>query len=259
MILELDAPQWHLSLLHDYERIAIYKKAIEENVKESDIVFDLGTGSGILAMIAALKAKRVYAIELDSFTYEYAKENIKRNGFDNIILIEGDAELYNFKENPDVIVAELLDTALIAESHVRVMNAMIKKGYINDNTKLIPKGVINTVQLVEAKFNHIYYDEKSEAKPLSEEMIYEEVSFYKINPLKMKYKFKFHLDEDYNNVGLRLKTYTILDDKHVAGPTPMLNPPLVIPVGRAKRGDLLIKLFYERGVFESIKVRAYDL
>lgn len=58
MKLRLKVPQWHYSLLTDYERLAIFKNAIERVVDEDDVVFDLGTGSGILAMIAAKKAKK---------------------------------------------------------------------------------------------------------------------------------------------------------------------------------------------------------
>lgn len=75
------------------------------------------------------RKQKVYAIELDPFTYDYAKENIKVNGFNNIEIIEGDASTYNFKEKADVVIAELLDTALIIEPQVKVMNSIIERGF----------------------------------------------------------------------------------------------------------------------------------
>ena len=259
MKLKLKVPQWHYSLLTDYERLAIFKSAIENAIDEGDVVFDLGTGSGILAMIAAKKAKKVYAIELDPFTYDYAKENIKVNGFSNIEIIEGDASTYNFKEEADVVIAELLDTALITEPQVRVMNSIIKRCLLKEDAKIIPSKAISTIQLVEAKLNHIYYDEDIKSEDVSEEIIYEEVDFYKINPIEVRYNIELELERSCNNLGIRLRTYTILDDNHVAGQTPMLNPPLVIPLNKkVDKGRVRIDLSYRRGGdLESIKVKLW--
>ncbi|ACV24833.1 50S ribosomal protein L11 methyltransferase [Methanocaldococcus fervens] len=259
MKLKLKVPQWHYSLLTDYERLAIFKNAIESVVDKDDIVFDLGTGSGILAMIAARKAKKVYAIELDPFTYDYAKENVKINGFDNIEVIEGDASEYNFKEKADVVIAELLDTALITEPQVKVINSIIKRGFLKENARIIPAKTISTIQLVEARMNHIYYDEDVKSEEVSEEVIYEEVDFYKINPIEVSYKIELNVEKSCKNLGIKLRTYTILDDEHVAGQTPMLNPPLVIPLNKnADKGKVKINLSYKRGGdLESIKVKIW--
>ena len=261
MKLKLKVPQWHYSLLTDYERLAIFKGAIENAVDEGDVVFDLGTGSGILAMIAAKKAKKVYAIELDPFTYDYAKENIKVNGFSNIEIIEGDASTYSFKEKADVVIAELLDTALITEPQVRVINSIIKRGFLKEDAKIIPAKAISTIQLVEAKLNHIYYDEDIKSEEVSEEVIYEEVDFYKINPIEVSYSIELELEKSCENLGIKLRTYTILDDKHIAGQTPMLNPPLVIPLNKkVDKGRVRINLSYRRGGdLESIKVTMVKL
>ncbi|WP_456419573.1 50S ribosomal protein L11 methyltransferase [Methanocaldococcus infernus] len=250
----LKVPQWHSSLLTDYERLAIFKLAIEKYAK--GIVYDLGTGSGILAMIAAKKAEKVYALELDSFTYEYAKENIERNGFKNILLYEADAEFFDYKEKADLIIAELLDTALITEPQVRVLNTVNKKKVLKEDGKIIPEKVISTVQLVDSSLSYIHYDEEDKEKELSNEIIYEEVNFYKVNPLKVSYKFK--LSGEYGeNLGLKLRTYTILSEEFISGPLRMLNPPLVIPLN-VDGSDVKVKLSYKRGGdLDSIKVKVF--
>ena len=69
MKLKLSVPQWHYSMLLDRDRVAVFKEAIEKTVKPNDVVYDLGTGSGILAMIASRITKKVYAVELDPITY----------------------------------------------------------------------------------------------------------------------------------------------------------------------------------------------
>ncbi|WP_456416138.1 50S ribosomal protein L11 methyltransferase [Methanocaldococcus sp.] len=257
MKLKLKVPQWHYSLITDYERLSIFKKVIEKAVDSDDVVFDLGTGSGILAMIAARKARKVYAIELDPFTYDYARENISINKFKNINIIEGDAITYNFNEKADVVIAELLDTALITEPQVKVINSIIERDLLKKDGKIIPNGVINTIQLVESKMTHIYYDEEIESEEVSKEVVYEEVDFYKINPLKVNYTLKLNLEKNCKNLGIKLRTYTILDSENIAGQTPMLNPPLVIPLNKnADKGIVKINLSYKRGGdLESIKVR----
>jgi predicted RNA methylase len=264
MKLKLSVPQWHYSMLLDRDRVAVFKEAIEKTVKPNDVVYDLGTGSGILAMIASRITKKVYAVELDPITYEYAKENIKINNFENINLIEADASEYNFKEPADVIIAEMLDTALITEPQVPVLNSILKKGLLKEGGKIIPERAHNTAQIVIAKMGHIYYDEEVISESISEEIHYSTVDFYKINNEEVSYTLKFNLNiknMDIENIhlGVRLNTYTELNEKIIAGSTPMLNPPLIIPIENPiiKEGMLNIKLSYKMGGdLESIKVKS---
>jgi predicted RNA methylase len=250
-------------MLLDRDRVAVFKEAIEKTVKTGDVVYDLGTGSGILAMIASRITKNVYAVELDPITYEYAKENIKINNFENINLVEADASEYDFKEPADVIIAEMLDTALITEPQVPVLNSILKKGLLKEGGKIIPERAHNTAQIVIAKMGHIYYDEEVISEPISEEIHYSTVDFYKINDEEVSYNLKFNINEDIKNIenislGVRLNTYTELNEKIIAGSTPMLNPPLIIPIENPviKNGVLNIELSYKMGGdLESIKVK----
>ncbi len=49
-------------------------------VKEDDVVLDLGTGCGILAVLAAEKAKRVVAVDINPYAIECAIKNAEMNG-----------------------------------------------------------------------------------------------------------------------------------------------------------------------------------
>jgi release factor glutamine methyltransferase len=49
------------------------------SVQESDAVLDLGTGSGILAVLSAKKADRVVAVDLNPFAIRCALQNAKLN------------------------------------------------------------------------------------------------------------------------------------------------------------------------------------
>ncbi|ABR54818.1 methyltransferase small [Methanococcus vannielii SB] len=257
MELKLSVPQWHYSMLLDDERVSVFKEAIETSVKKGDTVFDLGTGSGILAMVAAKDAKKVYAVELDPITTEYTKRNITTNNFENIIVIESDATYYPFKEKADLVIAELLDTGLITEPQVPVLNSIIKRGLLKEGGIIIPKEVYNTAQIVAAKMNHIYYDEEVTSEKASNEVLYDTINFYKVNDEKVEYILKFEIPNDVKKPAIRLNTYTLLKDGLISGSSPMLNPPLVIPIkNNLNAGTVKIKLSYKMGGdLESIKVQ----
>lgn len=71
-------------------------------------VIDMGTGTGILALLAAMRgAKPVVGIEIDAFAYENAKENVKLNGHPEIELINGDALSLARLEPVDVFLANI--------------------------------------------------------------------------------------------------------------------------------------------------------
>ena len=60
-------------------------------VKGGDAVLDLGTGCGILGILAAKKATQVLAVDLNPYAIRCAKENSKLNGvFDNMNFVQGD-------------------------------------------------------------------------------------------------------------------------------------------------------------------------
>lgn len=61
------------------------------NVASGEVVLDLGTGSGILANVAAKNAGRVVAVDLNPYAIHCAKENAKLNGVrDRIDFVQGD-------------------------------------------------------------------------------------------------------------------------------------------------------------------------
>ena len=61
------------------------------NIASGELVLDLGTGSGILANVAAKNAGRVVAVDLNPFAIRCAKDNAKLNGVqDRIDFVQGD-------------------------------------------------------------------------------------------------------------------------------------------------------------------------
>jgi release factor glutamine methyltransferase len=61
------------------------------DVSGSDEVLDMGTGCGVQAIVAAERAKRVVATDINPEAVRFAKENIKANGFETkVSVLEGD-------------------------------------------------------------------------------------------------------------------------------------------------------------------------
>jgi len=60
-------------------------------VKRGDIVLDMGTGCGILGILAAEKASRVVAVDINPYSIRCTKENAKLNhGEDKMFFAQGD-------------------------------------------------------------------------------------------------------------------------------------------------------------------------
>ena len=89
-------------------------RALEEVVLPGQVVFDVGTGSGILAVAAAkLGAASVRAVDLDSVAVRVAKENVVMNHVeDRVEVREGDL-LTGFSGQADVVVANIIADVII--------------------------------------------------------------------------------------------------------------------------------------------------
>jgi release factor glutamine methyltransferase len=61
------------------------------NVKEREKVIDLGTGCGFLGIIAAKKASKVIAVDINPYAVHCAKMNAKLNEVNNkMFFLQGD-------------------------------------------------------------------------------------------------------------------------------------------------------------------------
>jgi protein arginine N-methyltransferase 1 len=97
-------------MLADHTRMRRYRRAIEAVVGPDDVVADLGTGTGVLAIIAAQAgARRVYAIDQRAPSLAVAAQLVQSNHVgDRVQLVEGDARTVELPEPVDVIINELI-------------------------------------------------------------------------------------------------------------------------------------------------------
>ncbi len=100
----------HVAMLGDSVRTAQWVRAVKELVRPGDVVVDIGTGTGILAVAAVQAgARHVYALEASS-SLMAAQRVIHANGAsDHVTLIRGWSTAIELPERADVLVSEILD------------------------------------------------------------------------------------------------------------------------------------------------------
>ncbi len=78
-------------------------------------VLDMGSGTGILAILASMKeASEVEAIDIDNWCYQNALENVGRNNCANITVLEGDSNLLKEKKY-NIIIANINRNILLED------------------------------------------------------------------------------------------------------------------------------------------------
>jgi len=233
-------------LLTDQERLAAFNEAIKERIK--GVVYDLGCGTGVFASLAASKAKKVYAIEKDPLTAALARKNLAN--FENISLLVNDVKNVHFQEKADIIICEMLDTALIDEEQVPILNFVRK--FLKGTGKFIPCGVFNGVEAISLDFTHICYQEgkKPSHQIISPLIIYNKINFKEYIEEKVNIRLPISVNRDGMTSGIKISTFTLFTPHLICGPTPMMNPPLLIPTNHIKviKGDkIILNLSYSMG------------
>lgn len=79
-------------------------------------LIDMGTGTGILAILAAMRgAQPVTGIEIDEFAWLNARDNVKLNGHDEIVLLNGDASALSDVKPADYFLANINRNVITAD------------------------------------------------------------------------------------------------------------------------------------------------
>jgi predicted RNA methylase len=232
--------------LIDKKRTLAFKKAIFNTVRKGDVVVDMGTGSGILAMFAAdAGASKVYAIENDENNIKTLEENFKSNGFqDRIILIKGDVRKIRLPEKADVIIGEMIATGLIEEQQISAMNNMLKNA--KKGVKVLIKSYESFVDLVYNKESFYGYDLKNfryeytgvgeiKSKIFSSTIMYSKVNFMKKNQNhKINKSFAIKINHSGIINALRISSKTIFFDNSFLTYSFAYSYPIILPINSAK-------------------------
>lgn len=84
-------------------------QALERTVTPGDLVVDVGTGSGVLSIAAALlDARRIQSLDLDEVAVQSAKQNVELNNVQDKVSVSQGNLLDGVNEQADIVVANIL-------------------------------------------------------------------------------------------------------------------------------------------------------
>ncbi|MFS0595930.1 50S ribosomal protein L11 methyltransferase [Peribacillus frigoritolerans] len=90
-------------------------QALERTVTPGDLVVDVGTGSGVLSIAAALlDAKRIQSLDLDEVAVQSAKQNVELNNVQDKVSVSQGNLLDGVNEQADIVVANILAEVIMS-------------------------------------------------------------------------------------------------------------------------------------------------
>lgn len=112
LIIELDPGMAFGTGTHPTTVLCI--QALERTVKQGDKVIDVGTGSGVLSIAAAmLGAESVQALDLDEVAVESARQNIELNKVEQNVTVTQNNLLNGINISAEIVVANILAEVIL--------------------------------------------------------------------------------------------------------------------------------------------------
>lgn len=113
-------PLWHVPMVNDAPRNDAYEAAIKASVKPGDLVLEIGTGSGLLAMMAARAGAQVVTCEAVPWIAETARAVIAANGLaDRITVVNTLSTALSVGDvlprHADVLLSEIVASDFLSE------------------------------------------------------------------------------------------------------------------------------------------------
>jgi type II protein arginine methyltransferase len=150
-----DFPAWHFAMLNDRHRMAAIEATIADQHLAGKTVFEIGTGSGIIALLFAKHgAAHVLTCELHPKLAEVATDIIGATPYhDRITVVPGSSrevlERGLLSRSPDIIFTETVDCGVVGEGFFAI-RADIAKAAARD-TVVLPISIEQHGAIVEAQ------------------------------------------------------------------------------------------------------------
>jgi protein arginine N-methyltransferase 1 len=131
-------PVEHARMLHDDRRTGHYLAAISGAVRPGDVVVDIGTGSGVLAVAAARAgASHVYAIEASDIAAVAGRVFAVNGVQEKVTLIPGWSRQIELPQRADLLVAEIIGNEPL-EEEILETTLDARRRLLKRDARLIP-------------------------------------------------------------------------------------------------------------------------
>ena len=156
-------PRWHFPMMNDTYRNNCYEQALRKAVKSESVVLDIGSGSGLLALMAARAgAKEVYTCEKVQVVANMARRIVAANGYSQQIKtfnkLSNDLQVgVDLSDRADILVSEIFDVGLLAEYAVASIRHA-REHLLKPNAQIIPKSA--TVYAVLVDSSQIFHEDR---------------------------------------------------------------------------------------------------
>jgi protein arginine N-methyltransferase 1 len=139
------------SMIADRVRMSAYTQALRDAVKPGSVVLDIGTGTGIFALLACqFGARKVYAVEPGD-VIEIARSTARANGrADDIEFLQDFSTSIVLPERADLIISDMRGVLPLYQHHLpSIIDA--RKRLLSASGRLIPRRDDLWVAMVESE------------------------------------------------------------------------------------------------------------
>lgn len=157
-------PRWHFAMLNDLGRNQAFAAAIREAIDPDSLVLDIGSGTGLLAMLAAQHGgTQIVSCEANRLIARMATQIVAHNGFDDRIRVlpKLSTDLIIGKDLPrpaDLLVTEIVDCGLLGEGILPTIRHA-RTHLLREGSRMIPQAGRVFAALLEStsiyNLNHI--------------------------------------------------------------------------------------------------------
>ena len=148
---------YHHNMLMDENRMSAFKSAIDYAVFDGAKVLELGGGTGVLSCLAASKASKVWCVEFNPDLVAESRRLLALNHDGHKVeVIHADAFDYLPPEPVDVLICEMIHTAMLREKQVEVIEAFkerYQRRFGGQHPVFIPEAVIMAVQPLQQAYD----------------------------------------------------------------------------------------------------------
>lgn len=244
---------YHYQMLLDEARMRGFQEALSIVVPASQNkrVLELGCGTGVLSFYAAQAgATRVWCVERQPGLADRARDLLAQNGVgDRVTVITGDAFEWLPPEPVDVVVCEMLHSALLRESQVAMLAAFRERYTERFGPQLpvfVPQATLLGVEPVACDFDFFGYQAalplfedpsnllEKRIRPLGPVVPYKIVDYLNAPVEPIAWQGALEIDAAGECSGLRLVTKNVLALRAGGdqGIVEWMNQNLVIPLAR---------------------------